>query len=73
MLFRVFALLALAGFGVTSGDEDSAQVPLSSSSQSGYVCEHPPYRVHVVSPSPLIIYISDFITKEERAHLQKIT
>jgi prolyl 4-hydroxylase len=45
------------------------QVPLSND----YVCEDAPYRVHMVSKSPLVIYITDFLTERERAHLQAIT
>ncbi|KAK0625073.1 hypothetical protein B0T17DRAFT_531841, partial [Bombardia bombarda] len=33
----------------------------------------PPYKVLMVSKSPLVIYITDFITPSERAHLQNIT
>src|SRR4030081_2194272 len=46
------------------------QVPLTD---EGYTCTHPPYKVHVFSTSPLVIYITDFITPEERLHLLDIT
>lgn len=41
--------------------------------KGGFVCEHPPYKVHLVSKSPLVMYIDDFVTPKERAHLQAIT
>lgn len=40
---------------------------------SAYICEEPSYRIHMVSTSPLIIYITNFLTENERAHLQAIT
>lgn len=38
-----------------------------------YQCFHPAYKIHLVSKSPSVIYITDFITPDERAHLQAIT
>lgn len=32
-------------------------------------CVHPPYKAHIFSRSPLVIYISDFLTPSERAHM----
>lgn len=40
---------------------------------SDFVCDHPPYKIRKVSASPLIIYIEDFLTVPERAHLKSIT
>ncbi|KAL2129592.1 hypothetical protein VTI74DRAFT_7546 [Chaetomium olivicolor] len=37
-----------------------------------YVCEHPLYKVLVVSKSPLVIYIQNFITPSERTHLLEL-
>ncbi|KAJ9149890.1 2OG-Fe(II) oxygenase superfamily protein [Pleurostoma richardsiae] len=48
---------------------DSSQALLNGN----WTCTHPPYKVHLVSKSPLVIYIEDFITPKERAHLQEIT
>ncbi|KAK1760234.1 hypothetical protein QBC47DRAFT_448782 [Echria macrotheca] len=45
------------------------QVPLVGD----YNCEHPPYQVLMVSKSPRVIYITDFLTPEERSHLQNVT
>lgn len=60
-------LTALGGVVVASSHADPAQqVPLTS---SAYVCEHPPYKVSLVSKSPLIIYLQNFLTPSERAHL----
>lgn len=49
------------------------QQPLSWAPGSDYVCEHPPYNIRMVSHSPLVIYIQNFITAEERGHLQRLT
>ncbi|KAL1902999.1 hypothetical protein Sste5346_000911 [Sporothrix stenoceras] len=43
------------------------------SSDSPYICQHPPYEVHLVSSSPLVVYLSGFITPEECAHLTAAT
>lgn len=32
-------------------------------------CQHPAYRVHIMSSEPLVIYIKDFLTEGERRHL----
>ncbi|ROT35080.1 oxidoreductase [Sodiomyces alkalinus F11] len=37
-------------------------------SSEDYTCEHPDYKVLVFSRSPLVIYITDFITPAERRH-----
>ncbi|KAK2039486.1 oxidoreductase [Colletotrichum somersetense] len=61
LLAAVFAFGA-ATYGSSSDDE-----------LDGYVCEHSNYKVHLFSHSPLVIYISDFVTPFERRHLQKAT
>lgn len=53
---------------LTAGTE-AAQKPISSD----YVCQHPPYTVSIVSKSPMVLYLHDFITAEERIHLQDVT
>jgi prolyl 4-hydroxylase len=40
---------------------------------SDSTCKHPPYTIHIFSKTPLVIYISNFLTLEERTHLQEIT
>ncbi|AEO68533.1 uncharacterized protein THITE_2145661 [Thermothielavioides terrestris NRRL 8126] len=45
---------------------------LRSIFSTDYRCEHPPYTAHLVSHSPLVIYIKNFITPAERAHLLKL-
>jgi prolyl 4-hydroxylase len=35
----------------------------------GVTCEHPAYRVHIMSSEPLVVYIRDFLTEGERRHL----
>lgn len=61
------AALAVAGFAHA---ED--QKPLSNGIASDYTCQHPPYQIQMLSKSPLVIYIEDFITPDERAHLQSL-
>lgn len=47
---------------------EAAQKPLTR----GFACQHPPHTVSIVSRSPLVMCLHDFITAEERAHLQTI-
>ena len=61
ILFHLLAALCLIGGAVTA-----TQRPLVS---DDYSCTHPPYKVHLVSKSPLVIYITDFLTQAERDHL----
>ncbi|KAL7941614.1 hypothetical protein V8C42DRAFT_172973 [Trichoderma barbatum] len=65
-LVRLLAVMAVSR-GVASGASDASQKKLSD-----YECAHPPYKMHLLSKSPLVIYIEDFVTKEERLHLQEI-
>lgn len=51
------------------GGADASQKPMAD----GYACEHPPYTVSLVSKSPLVAYLHNFITPSERAHLQEVT
>jgi prolyl 4-hydroxylase len=62
----VLLALSTGALGVTDGQ---AQVPV----EGGFVCEHPPYKIHMVSKSPLVIYVTDFLTDSERAHLREAT
>ncbi len=66
------ALAAFAALGTFSRAvaDGQAQVPLLG---SDFVCEHPPYKVHIVTRSPLVVYIVDFLTPRERTHLRDIT
>lgn len=48
---------------------DTAQTPLNT---DDYECTHPAYNVHLLSKSPLVIYLSDFITPSERKHLLEL-
>lgn len=41
-------------------------------SEQPFVCQDPPYTVHLFSTKPLVIYISGFITTEERTHLSNL-
>lgn len=50
------------------------QVPLLSPPQlsEDYTCEHPSSKVHLLSKSPLVIYIENFVAQHERLHLQSL-
>ncbi|KAK3385560.1 2OG-Fe(II) oxygenase superfamily protein [Podospora didyma] len=68
----------LSGVAATTSDggqqqqqQQQQQQPLANSAD--YTCQHPPYKVTMMSKSPLVIYISNFITADERAHLQTLT
>lgn len=58
-----------AAFAACSQASQGSQKPMSSD----YVCESPPYTVSIVSRSPMVLYLHDFITPEERAHLKAVT
>ena len=66
MARSISKLLAL--FAIFLGSVQADQKPLS-----GNGCTHPSYKVHVFSKTPLVIYIPNFLTVEEREHLQEIT
>jgi prolyl 4-hydroxylase len=60
-----FFILVLLARTVRGNPE---QIPLAQNS-----CKHPQYTVHLFSKAPLVIYISGFLTSEERYHLQEVT
>lgn len=45
----------------------------SDSTEAPYTCEHPLYTPQIISTSPLIIYLHNFTTPSERAHLRAKT
>jgi hypothetical protein len=61
--------VAVVVLGFASSSANASQKPMTD----GYVCEHPPYTVSLVSKSPLVAYLHNFITPGERAHLQEVT
>ncbi|KXX79840.1 putative prolyl 4-hydroxylase 4 [Madurella mycetomatis] len=69
-LISTFAIVAALRYAPAHAGD--AQQPLGLASDSDYVCEHPPYNIRMVSHSPLVIYIRNFITAEERGHLQRL-
>ena len=62
-LLGSFLAAALLATGLS---QDAQQKPLTSDS---YECVHPPYKIAIFSRSPLVIYITDFLTPDERAHM----
>jgi hypothetical protein len=66
----------LLGFATSSPESDSNinnnnnVEPPASAILDDFVCEHPPYKIHLVSSSPLVVYIEDFLTLNERRHLK---
>ena len=67
-MMKYNVLLALAA-ALSARADEASQKPIGSD----YVCEHPQYHTHIVSTSPLVIYLENFITAEERRHLLDIT
>ncbi|KAK2624958.1 hypothetical protein QTJ16_005327 [Diplocarpon rosae] len=67
MMRKIYQLLAFV-FLLALPHAHADQKPLA-----GDGCTHPAYKVHVMSKDPLVIYISNFLTTEERDHLQEIT
>jgi prolyl 4-hydroxylase len=65
-------LAATALFASVVAGDNPAQAPLASSDDDAYTCADPPYKVRIYSRSPLVIYITDFITPFERKHLLKL-
>ncbi|KAK7752656.1 hypothetical protein SLS62_005425 [Diatrype stigma] len=67
----VLLLLAAASAHGSSSQEDgsSSQKPMGVD----YVCQHPQYQTRIVSTSPFVIYIENFLTAEEREHLLDTT
>jgi len=67
-------LLLRHAAGQSSGNADSNNVNASLAPQpeGEYTCQHPPYKIQLVSSSPLVLYIRDFLTEAERAHLKSI-
>jgi hypothetical protein len=70
MLPQLASLLWILGLALQVYGNKTPQAPLTD---DAYTCTHPPYQVHIFSKSPLVIYITNFITTEERAHLLDIT
>jgi len=68
MFGRLAQLLVVLHYAGCVAAAQADQKPLDTS--NGYTCVHPPYKIHLVSKSPLVIYISDFLTATERQHLQ---
>ncbi|KAF6808956.1 prolyl 4-hydroxylase alpha [Colletotrichum sojae] len=60
----VAVLCAIAGVACRESDDNDLQ---------DYICKHSSYQIHIFSQSPLVIYITNFITPFERGHLRKIT
>ena len=72
--FSTAAAIAALLLGGSSRGHDNSQAPLTDDDfiAAGHSCEIPPYKMHLVSTSPLVIYLENFITPDERARLQKL-
>ncbi|KAF2839529.1 hypothetical protein M501DRAFT_1056887 [Patellaria atrata CBS 101060] len=65
---------AVFGIALTISRVASAsQAPENPLNDITETCTHPPYKIHIFSLSPLVIYIVNFLTPEERQHLLSIT
>lgn len=63
------SFLAITALQTLVSSSQNAQIPISED----YTCENPTYRTIIVSRSPLVIYIKNFLTQRERDHLQEVT
>ncbi len=70
LLSLLAAIVALTGSVESSADGQSQAALLAG---DDFTCEHPAYKVHMVSLSPLVLYITDFLTPNERSHFRKGT
>ncbi len=66
-------LYALSTLPHGSGVSADQSVLLSEDAAASYVCQHPAYEAHVVSSSPLVVYLAGFLTAAEREHLRAAT
>lgn len=66
----VLKSLLAAALISTALSHDAEQETLTS---DNYTCVHPPYKAQILTRSPLVIYLTDFITPEERAHVLKVS
>ncbi|KAL0940114.1 prolyl 4-hydroxylase alpha [Colletotrichum truncatum] len=48
-------------------------MPNSDNDLKDYTCDHSGYQINLFSHSPLVIYITNFLTSFEQEHLKKIT
>ncbi len=56
-------------FGRLALADDGTAAPIGSD----FVCRHPSYQPLLVSASPLVVYLENFLTAEERAHLVAVS
>ena len=68
-LRQLLGLVLATATGLAHAHNGGAQKPLTA----GDACQHPAYTSHIVSKSPLVIYLDGFLTVEERAHLIEAT
>lgn len=71
MLPRATTLLLGVAWLLCGALGEKSQTVLESDANSSS-CAHPSYKVHLLSKSPLVIYITNFLAPAERAHLQKL-
>lgn len=72
--FHMLALAALIALPRALATEAEQQPISPMLLDEHWSCEHPPHsRTYLVSKSPLVIYITDFLTPNERVHLQAIS
>ncbi|KAK0710808.1 hypothetical protein B0H67DRAFT_516433 [Lasiosphaeris hirsuta] len=69
-------IVVAALFGLASGEkeqpEDTPGAAQAAIISDNFVCQHPPYKVQLVSTSPLVIYLKGFLTEAERTHLKAV-
>ncbi|EEY19597.1 conserved hypothetical protein [Verticillium alfalfae VaMs.102] len=68
---RLRTAIAILGFNAVIKAQNREQAPLVTAVDNS-TCEQPSYRVHIFSTSPLVIYLTDFISPSERQKLQSL-
>lgn len=65
--------LLWAAYAMTCSTADNTQKPLSNGNDiKNTECSPSQYKIHIFSKSPVVIYIENFISEDERQHLQDL-
>ncbi|EGY16478.1 hypothetical protein VD0002_g525 [Verticillium dahliae] len=68
---RLRTAIVILGFNALIKAQNREQAPLVAVADNS-TCEQPSYQVHIFSTSPLVIYLTDFISPSERQQLQSL-
>lgn len=68
LCYLIISVLTLFLPSIRTTNVRNDQVPLAESA-----CDIPSYSVHLLSKNPLVIYLPNFLTAKEAAHVQAVT